>query len=153
MKVLALTLLMMSTSAFAVGYQSARASYTIFSNVGSGQVYYNCDSVENHVEDLLEEMGARNIRVRCSGGLDRFGGRFSTPASVVATFEALRYGYPNDGTIFSNRKVEIRERDNCHLYNTSFRALEKHFEISNSSASACFRPGDRTRISFNVIKE
>lgn len=152
MKAIVIGLLMMSSNLYAVGYQSMNASYTIFSNVGGGQVYYNCDSVENRVEDLLEEMGARNIRVRCSGGLDRFG-RMSTSAHVRANFEALSYSMPNDGTHFSVKRVEVRERDNCHLYNTSVRALAKYFETSNVSTSACFRPGDRTRISLNVLKE
>lgn len=153
MKALALVLLTMSSSVFAVGYQSVRANYTIFSNLGGARVYYNCDSVENHVEKLLEDMGARNIIVRCSGGLDTFNGRFNTPANVTAKFEALSYEHPNDGTHFSTKRVEIRKRDNCHLYNSSFKALRKYFEISNAQSSSCFRPGDRTRISFNVLKE
>ena len=152
MKTLILLSALLMSNAYAIGYKAVSANYTIFSNVGGAQVYYNCDSVENDVERMLEEMGAKNIRVRCSGGLDTFG-RFSTSAFVRAHFEVLSYEVSNDGTIFSSERVEIKERDNCHLYNTSFRALSKFFEMTQASTGSCFRPGDRTRISFNVIKE
>lgn len=152
MKTLILFTTLIFANAYAVGYKTVQENFTIFSNVGSGQVYYNCDSVEYKVEELLEEMGAQNIRVRCSGGLDRFG-QFSTSARVNTTFDVLSYEMPNDGTMFSTKRVEIRERDNCHLYNSSFKALSKSFEISEISTGVCFRPGDRTRISFKVIKE
>ena len=152
MKGLALVLTLISSSAFAVGYQSVNTSYTIFSNVGGNNVYYNCDSVERNVENLLEEMGARNISVRCTGGLDRWG-RMSTSAFVRASFEALSYSMPNDGTHFAVEKVSINERGACHLYNTSVKALAKNFELTELSTGSCWRPGDSTSISFKVLKE
>ncbi len=156
MKFLVMAIFALSTSVFAAGYQTVSAKYTIFSNVGSGgSIYYNCDSVENKVEDLLELMGAKNIRVRCTGGLDTFGGRFSTPPRVRATFDAVRSNVRNDGTYASVKRVEIRKRNNCHLYNSSFKALSRYFEISNAKTSHCSlsRASRRTRISFNVLKE
>lgn len=156
MKFFMLMVLTLSSSAFATGYKSVSAKYTIFSNFGvGGHVYYNCDSVENRVEDLLERMGAKNIRVRCTGGLDRFGGRFSTPARVRTSFDVLSSRVRNDGTRASVQRVEIRKRDNCHLYSTSFKALSRYFETSNQRVSRCStsRAARRTRISFNVLKE
>lgn len=152
MKALIFLATFLISNAFAVGYQTVDKGFTIFSNFGGGQVFYNCDSVENKVEDLLKEMGAKNISVRCSGGLDRFG-RFSTSARVRTSFDVLSYEAPNDGTLFSTQTVEVRERGNCHLYNSSFKALSKSFEMSDISTRSCFRPSDRTRISFKVLKE
>ena len=155
MKFFMMLILVMSTSAFATGYKTVSSKYTIFSNVGSGHVFYNCSLVERRVEDLLEIMGAKNIRVRCHGGLDRFGGRVSTPARVRATFDVLSSSVPNDGSIASIQKIEIRERNSCHLYISSFKKLSKHFEISNAKVPRCSlsRTSRRVKITFNVLKE
>ena len=155
MKFFMIAILALSSSAFATGYKTVSAKYTIFSNVGFGHVYYNCSLVERRVEDLLETMGAKNIRVRCHGGLDRFGGRVSTPARVRATFDVLSTSVLDDGTIASVKKIEIRERNSCHLYITSFKRLSKFFEISNAKVPRCSlsRRSRRVKITFNVLKE
>jgi hypothetical protein len=139
------------SSAFAVDYERKFERFTIsqFGDNGS-RIYYNCDSVENAVSESLKEMGAIVHSVRCTGGLDRFG-RFHTPARVRATFDALSSKI--DGNISSSiQSVEIRKRNNCHLYSSIVKGVSNSFEISKVNMRRCFRSDDRTRIKIQVRK-
>ena len=156
MKLLAMILVLVSGNALAVGYQEFNSRFTIpvISDVGT-RVYYNCDSVEDRVEAMLEQMGAQNIRVRCTGGLDRFNGRFSTAARVRASYEALSTDVDGGNTTVSIFNETLTARGtNCHLVTRAFRAVSKNFEITSAELPRCRRSSRaRARINFEVLKE
>ncbi|MBD65602.1 MAG: hypothetical protein CME62_10375 [Halobacteriovoraceae bacterium] len=152
MKSIILTLVLMAGNALAIGYEQKNASFTISSIAGNGsRVYYNCNSVEDKVEDVLLQLGAKNIRVRCSGGLDRWG--MSTDAFVRASFTALSEDV--DGNIIAAvSHEEIRKRSDCHLYSEIVEGVEDKFLMySVPQVDRCYRAGDRTRIKLSVLKE
>lgn len=59
-----LAALMISASSFAANF-----SFTYFGNEGGRQSFYACDYVQAQTEGYLELLGATNIDVRCSGGI------------------------------------------------------------------------------------
>ncbi len=151
-KVLTLISIIFSFSALSAGYERVEKSFTIrhITDFGS-QVYYNCDSVENKTEQLLESLGAIVYSVRCTGGLDVFG-RFHMPARVKVEFEALKSEI--DGGINSIYDVvSIRDFHNCHLNNSILNGVKDSLDILNIETRRCLRSSDRTRIEVSVLTE
>lgn len=60
-----------------------KVSMTYFGNEGRNRVYLSCDYVERAAEDILDQLGATDIDVTCTGGLD-YG--YYTPVSVRASY-------------------------------------------------------------------
>lgn len=151
MKLVALVCFLLSTSLFAADYQRNSSSFTIPTFTGNGgRVYYNCDSVEHRVKSVLEDMGAVVHSVRCTGGLDRWGGRMHLPASVRVVYDTLNSELDgNVATVVG--ETQISQRDNCHLNTNIFNAVKGNFEIYKESQRNCFRPSDRTRINIRVL--
>ena len=151
MKLITLVALLISSNLFAADYERHSDSFTISTFAGNGaRVYYNCDSVENKTKAVLEDMGAIVHSVRCTGGLDRWNGRFNLPASVRVVYDTLNSEI--DGNVVTMvGQSSIRERDNCHLNTSIFEAVKKNFEIYKYTSRRCFRPGDRTRINMTLL--
>jgi hypothetical protein len=88
MRFIALLVLVATTSAFA----NTVARDVRFNHSGRtiwGEVFYNCNAVEDIFEGHLRKLGASNIRVRCTGGIESWGGTMrGFPISVRATFNA-----------------------------------------------------------------
>lgn len=76
-----LSALLISTSAFA-----ANINFTYFGNEGGRQSYYACDYVEDQTQSYLELLGATNIDVRCSGGIQPSGWSVQ-PVSIRASYD------------------------------------------------------------------
>lgn len=95
------------SSVLASEYVSRKLSFSPRMYNGGTITYYNCDSVENTVEARLEALGAQNIRVSCSGGIET--GWYS-PAFVRANFE-VAVPAAND----ASREVTLTGRDSCSL--------------------------------------
>jgi hypothetical protein len=158
MRVLSLIALMISTSIFAASYQGHNASFSIsnFGDFGS-RVFYSCDSVESEVENFLEELGAKSIRVSCTGGIDVFNPRFSRPAFVRVNFESLTKD-SNNSVEANLVKLNVKAvGSNCHLIKETFRGVSKKFITSNVRQRQC-RSGyssqfERTVLTLNVLKE
>jgi hypothetical protein len=151
MKILILMLALVSSSVFAVGYKSVKSSFTVSEFSGNGnRTYYSCDSVEYETEAILKVFGAKNISVRCSGGINPTGG-FHTSARVRTNYDVLSYEVEGNMTVaIENDRFD---GNNCHLADSIVRGVEKKFEISNLRSRSCFRSSDRTRITFDVLKE
>jgi hypothetical protein len=145
---------LVSSSAFAVGYKEYKSSFTISDRGDAGsRVYYNCDSVEDAVEDMLTKLGAMDINVRCTGGLDRFG-NMHMPAHVKTSYSAINLESDNDVNMSVGVESErIRERGQCRLLNSIFSEIKENFEIASFSTKRCSRSTSRTLIKFDVIKE
>ena len=94
--------------------QSVSKNFNIssFGDFGS-RIYYNCDSVENAVESMMTDFGATNVSVRCTGGLNRWGG-FPTEARVSLSMDVLKMKAA--GAMRGEYKsVRIRSFRSCHL--------------------------------------
>jgi hypothetical protein len=72
--------LLVSVSAFATNI-----SFTYFGNEGGRQSYYACSYAEGQTESYLELLGATNIDVRCTGGIN--GGWSVQPVSIRASYD------------------------------------------------------------------
>lgn len=99
------------TSVFATESVSRKMNWGPRTHNGGTVTYYNCRSVEDTVEAHLEAMGAQNISVRCSGGIEM---GWTMPASVTATFDAI---IPEANGVM--REVVLKGSDSCNL-NTEF---------------------------------
>jgi hypothetical protein len=80
-KLLALTLCSLSFAAVA----SETVSFTHFGNNGGNQSYYACDYAQSQTENFLAVLGAKNIDVSCSGGIQPWGSM--QPVSISASFD------------------------------------------------------------------
>jgi hypothetical protein len=80
-KIILATALFASVSSFA-----AEVNFTYFGNEGGRQSYYACSYVEDQAISYLELLGATNIDVRCSGGIQT-GSWYAQPVSLRAKFD------------------------------------------------------------------
>ena len=95
------------SSAFASEYVARKLNWSPRSHNGGTISYYNCDFVEATVESHLADLGAQNVRVSCSGGIEM---GWTTPAHVRASFEVA---VPSaNGT---SREVVLSGRESCSL--------------------------------------
>ena len=108
-------------------------SFMIDSNMDfGGRVYYNCDSVEVKVKELLRKMGAQNVKVYCHGGVDDFNPPIAWEASVDLSFSSYRHVTDErSGTPAQWYKVSIRSHDDCQLLSQVFKRVKRRFEIQN----------------------
>jgi hypothetical protein len=81
-----LVFLLALTTTASVFAQTHKVSFTHFGNRGGNQSYYACSFVESQAYKYLELLGATDVRVRCSGGIQS-GGWHPQPVSVTATFQ------------------------------------------------------------------
>ncbi len=140
-----------SAAAFSAEYKSQETNFTIQTWTMYGStVYYNCDSVETKTKDLLKTLGAKNINVRCTGGIDVFG-RFHLPARVSTSFDALHSGA---GEIQAEYKeVTFKDFDECHLFNTVYKKVSSFFDLKDDTVRRCLRVNGRTVINAKVLSE
>ena len=75
--------MMMSLSLPAFARESV--SFTHFGNNGGNQSYYACDYAQDQTESFLDLVGATNVDVTCSGGIQPWGTAF--PVSIRADFD------------------------------------------------------------------
>ncbi len=148
---LALTAVAFNASAEQFAYPAmSEVSYSLPSHVGGGdQIYYNCDSVESTVKSMLKKLGAEDIRVRCTGGIDEW----STPTSafVTAKFVAASMVKNNQAPrVASIKSVTLRDDGNCHLYNETLMALSEGMELDVVDGPSYCSSGSRIRNKFEV---
>ena len=154
MKALMLVLVLVTSNAFAIGYKEMRSSFTISDRGDMGtRTYYNCDSVEDRVESMLETMGADVHSVRCIGGIHPWNPRLSTAAHVVATYSALSNDVQDGNMTVAISSEIIRTNYSCKMVNSAFNSLKKNFELSGVKMRRCSRAMDRANIRFDVLKE
>ena len=146
----ALTVVAFNASAEQLAYPTlTEVSYSLDSNVGGDQVYYNCDSVESSVKSMLKKVGAENISVRCTGGLDRWS--FPTPAYVTAKFVAASMVKNNSAprkALVQN--VTLRDNGNCQMYLNTLEALSEAMELDIVAGPTSCRLDTRIRSKFEV---
>lgn len=74
-------------SALFVSFSASAAtiSFTHFGRGAGYESYYACSYVEDQTENYLELLGATNIDVRCSGGIQS--GWYNQPVSIHASYD------------------------------------------------------------------
>ena len=80
MKLLML-LALVSTSVFA--QTPEKVNFTYFGNEGRNRVYLSCYYAEAATENILDQLGAKNVDAYCSGGLNN---GFNSPVRIRAQF-------------------------------------------------------------------
>ncbi|MEX0799142.1 MAG: hypothetical protein WD025_06840 [Bacteriovoracaceae bacterium] len=155
-------LIIMALLAFSVSFATAQVvdtvektqteSFRIDSRTDfGGRVYYACESVEHKTEALLKELGAYDISVRCSGGIDPWGG-YAREAFVKTTFTVKSENAQGDQD-GSYEEFEFKSFGSCHLYSEVFSQVKDAFEFERlDKVRRCFRSNDRITISGSVLK-
>lgn len=152
MKLLISIIAMISATAYGADFEQKSLSYSLTDRMSNGgQIFYNCDSVITKTERMLRKLGAKNIDVDCTGGLDRFG-RNHLPAYVSADFLALNSELSGNRNV-SFQTVRFSERNNCHFVNESLKELSKALEVSELSMRSCAGSRSSARASVTVLKE
>lgn len=105
---------------------------------GNSSIFYSCDAVERAAEDYLAAMGAIDIEVRCSGGIEQ---GFTGPAFVRTEYINAASAKSSDATHAATyRMVELEGRETsgtiskghgCHLMREIHRGLAETFETRN----------------------
>jgi hypothetical protein len=118
------------------------------------QVYYNCDSAEDYIESLLKKMGASNISVRCTGGID-YGQIPMDFLSIEVAYDNVRLPSANvTGTQTTGvwKEVKLNDFDNCNLAMETIKGVKDHFELKDiKGADRCWDPNDSYRVSFSAL--
>ena len=130
---------------------ASQHEFTIRSSTLTGWVYYNCDSVEQTVTDLLSELGAKNISVRCTGGIEY--GRPPMDAYVDVSFDALKLAAINDtDTVMANwTPLQIRSWDNCDLKSQILKNTQSGFSMTDVKVSSCSSSSSQFRASLTTL--
>ncbi|MBG59252.1 MAG: hypothetical protein CME67_06730 [Halobacteriovoraceae bacterium] len=145
---LMLAALLSLTSVFAVTEKTIEKKFRINSRTDFGaRVFYNCDSVEDRTYDILEELGATDIEVRCTGGIDRFG-NYAREAYVKTT-----YTVQTSEEQGSFQDFKIRSFNSCHLYDSIFTNVMDSFTFEEmSDLRRCVSSRSRFIVSGTVLK-
>ena len=149
---------LMSFSAAQASVPSKKVAYsqefTLRSNFSALEtVYYNCDSAEDQVEDMLVKMGASNVHVTCTGGLDTFNPGMSFPAHISVSFETMRAAAnSSDATSSDWKTVSIRSFDNCFMMSQVYENVKDSFEMKDVKAPrSCARADSSFRLEFTTL--
>lgn len=124
-----IALMVFATSSFATEYVSKKMGWSPMTSSGWNQTFYNCDWAEDQVESHLQSLGAQNVHVSCSGGIET---GWTGPISISARFDV-----PVNGTVAKD--VVLSGRESCS-FNTQFldRAIPMFPGVTlNSRRSSC----------------
>jgi len=130
---------------------SAHKEFIIRSSTIDGWTYYNCDSVEDTVSDLLSQLGATNISVRCTGGIQD--DQPLMDAFVDVKFDALKVAGASDtDTVMANwTPVKINSWDNCDLKSQILKETQSGFSMMDVKVSSCWDSSSPFRASLTTL--
>jgi hypothetical protein len=135
--VLIMVFCFVSMSAFSAEYVAKSFSYSDSGRDGMSQNFYSCDYAESALSSHLEKLGAIDINVRCSGGIEH--GSYS-PVNLNSSFKVTKFTDP------STAKIEVatlksRGSDSPCFFNTKLlNQLVKYFPnvYVDSKKASCF---------------
>ena len=120
--------------------RQANLSYSSFRS------FYSCDYAEDRAEAFLKQLGAKNVRTRCSGGLPD-----SQFVNVRATFEAAVPAAR--GSQASFQRVTLSARESCDFNEQLIRQILPFFTVRNvQSRSSCWDSQGRVGFTLDVLK-
>lgn len=118
------------------------------------QVYYNCDAAEDYIETLLEKVGATNISVRCTGGID-FGQIPMDSLAIEVSFDSVRLP---SATVTGTetpaiwKSVKLQDFDNCNLAMETIKGVKDHLEIKDMKGlNRCWDANDSYRVTLSAL--
>lgn len=134
-----------------IGYSQEfmlRSNFSPFENV-----YYECSSAEDQIEDMLVKMGATNVHVQCSGGLDTFNPIMTVPAHVTVSYETMRAATnSSDATSADWKAVSIHSFNNCFMMSQVYENVKDSFEMKDLKAPrSCSRADSAFRLEFTTL--
>lgn len=143
MKLLVLLSVLFSTQVFAQTTTQENLRFTYWGNEGRNRIFVSCWYAQNAVEDILDQIGAENVRTTCFGGIDQ------GPARPVSL--NVSYDLP-----VQTSEVEIRSDwgANCFF---DIRFIDELTRRSNrlntlSGRSTCFRPDTRYHFRIEITE-
>ena len=142
-----MALVLSSLAATAGDLVSRRFSFTYIGGDMGTRTYYNCDSVEDMLRDHLRTLGAQNIRVSCSGGIQTWGNRWdATPVSMSARFVVPASRDNAQRLVIADRGFNTNCDFNVQMLNKLLRSLPNARMVSRSNSCR----GSEGRYSFTV---
>ncbi len=139
MKKISLLLVIFSANLFAHSNEVVKMTY--FGNEGRNRIMLSCYYVEGSVENILRDLDAVDVDVRCSGGI-----QYNTysPVRVSAKFDLSEV----EQTI----KIKSEMGSNCY-FDTAFikELINSSDRIEKVSGSThCFRPNSNYSITLKI---
>lgn len=135
--VFSLAFLLLSFSAFSAEYVAKSFHYSDSGRDGMTQNYYACDYAADTLRGHLETLGAIDINVRCSGGIDY--GRYM-PVNLSSTFKVTAFMDPSTAKM-EHSTIKSRGSDAPCFFNTKLlKELVKYFPnvYVDSKKASCF---------------
>ena len=120
-----------------------------------GKIYYRCDTVENTAKEMLQVMGARNVQVKCYGGITDTTPSFAWDSSLDVKYDSVKEASASDSqTVQADySSAVVKDYQNCFLANQLFKKFQKTFSIKNlSGLRSCSSPDSNYKYSFDVLK-
>ncbi|MFL5815151.1 MAG: hypothetical protein ACJ763_16360 [Bdellovibrionia bacterium] len=118
------------------------------------QVYYNCDAAEDYIENLLGKMGATNISVRCTGGID-MGQIPMDMLAIEVAFDSVRMpsaAVTGTETAGVWKEVKLHDFGNCNLAMETIKGVKDHFDLKDiKGLDRCWDANDSYRVSFSAL--
>lgn len=127
-----------SFSAFSAEYVAKKFSYSDSGRDGMAQNYYSCDFAETALRTHLTTLGAIDVKVHCSGGIDF--GRYM-PINLDSTFKVTALTDPSSAKIENVIIKSSASRDTPCFFNTKLlNQLVKSFPnvYVDSKNASCF---------------
>jgi len=139
MKLILLLLVVFSTNLFAQSDEKVRMTY--WGNEGRNRVFLSCYYVEGAVENILKELDATDLNVRCTGGIQV---NIYSPVNLNAKFVLPE----QEQTI----KFKSEMGSNCY-FDTAFikelvRSSDRIEKVSGSTH--CFRSDSKYNITLKI---
>jgi hypothetical protein len=153
MRLIAVAALLLAFNAFAVEFTTTTFSHTDTGIDGFSRNYYSCDFAESALESHLETLGASNISVSCSGGIEYNWGMF--PVNLAARFD-MPSATPENHTRSENIRVSSRSFGNssCNFHTKLLNKLLPLFTnvAVNAKRTSCMDNDSRWSYDLTVFQ-
>lgn len=147
-----------SVSVFALPAKVVNNSYSFAMNSNwdfGGKIYFRCDSIEATAKEMLQAMGARNVQIKCYGGITDTTPSFAWDSSLDVKYDSVTAASSSDTqTVQADySSVVLKDYQNCFMANQLFKRFQKTFSIKNLSGfRSCSEPDTNYKYSFDVLK-
>lgn len=142
--------LVFSNFAFAnIQAQWTTKTATIF--YASTKAYYSCDYAEAQTLKALQTLGARSIKVRCSGGLPDFESVHIKAQFTSASYADKALNQPIETASWS--LTSLAGKESCEFNEQVAKSLLPYFTVSKmANNSSCWGAQGRYNIEVDVLK-
>jgi len=111
---------------------------------------YSCSYVEGQTKKILKALGAQEIKVRCSGGLESRSETVFIRAQFLALHETTEEKSTQVATILP---VKLKFKESCSLHKTIVDQLLKKFEVyTHKEFNNCYDWQGRVEYDLTVLK-